>query len=566
LVTKNSTAHQDYIYLEKEVEPMRVTPKNRREFLERFAVGAVAVPAAMAAGSPVFADAADTEMLQAQTDLHLPKYIFDVREFGARGDGKTINTQAIQAAVDACAKAGGGKVVVPAGKFLSGPIMLKSNMEFEVVAGGTLMGSANFEDYPTMRGRWEGLERTMFASLLTGEGLENISITGQGVLDGQGGLWWDAHRKTLALRRTAGLVDREPENPAGSPLRWPRPRMIYLSRSKNILVRGLTLVNSPSWNIHPVLCENVRIDGVSIINPGDSPNTDGIDPDSCKNVRISNCYISTGDDCIIIKSGYKHIPGKPYGPSENIMVTNCVFGLGHCGVGVGSETAGGVRNVAISNCICDGTTSGLRFKTARSRGEVVEDIRATNVVMRGIKDAAIFVGMFYDNGDKAHALQVNEFTPTFRNFHFSDIVVHGAKSAISVEGLLENPVQSLSLRNMVATSTTGVSVSGVRGASFENLAINPDGGPPFSFKDAEDLEVVRARTSKANGDLPVITLERVHGAAVESCTAAAGNSALIKVVGRENTQVSLALNRPPAGATEVAYADGASADVVTRRA
>ncbi len=524
---------------------MREIPKNRREFLEKFAVGAVAIPAGMATSGAVFAEPAEREGAQAQADARIPKYVFDVREFGAKGDGSTINTRFIQAAVDACAKAGGGKVVVPAGKFLTGPIMLKSNMEFEVMAGGILMGSANFEDYPTMQGRWEGVERTIFASLLTGEGLENISITGHGTLDGQGALWWDAHRKTLAMRRTMGLVDREPENPAGAPLKWPRPRMIYLSKSKNILVRGLTLINSPSWNIHPVLCENMRIDGVSIINPGDSPNTDGIDPDSCKNVRISNCYITTGDDCIIIKSGYKHIPGKPYGPSENIVVTNCVFGQGHCGVGVGSETAGGVRNVAITNCICDGTTSGLRFKTARSRGETVEDIRATNVVMRGIRDAAIFVGMFYDNGDKLHALPVNEFTPTFRNFHFSDIVVSGAKSAISVEGLLENPVQSLSVRNMVATSTTGVSVSGVRGGSFENIRINPNGGSPFSFKDVEDLELVRLRTNKANGDLPVIALERVANAAIESCTAAAGNATLIKISGRENKGISLALNRPP---------------------
>jgi polygalacturonase len=544
---------------------MPVTPRNRREFLERFAVGAVALPAGMAASSPIFADSIDEEMLQGQSDIRAPKYVFDVREFGARGDGRTINTQAIQAAVDACAKAGGGKVVVPGGKFLTGPIMLKSNMEFEVTAGGTLQGSPNFEDYPTMRGRWEGLERIIYASLLTGEGLENISITGQGTLDGQGALWWDAHRKNAAMRRDAGLVDREPENPAGSPLQWPRPRMIYLSKCKNILVRGLTLVNSPSWNIHPVLCENMRIDGVSIINPSDSPNTDGIDPDSCKNVRISNCYITTGDDCIIIKSGYKHIPGKPYGPSENIVVTNCVFGTGHCGVGVGSETAGGVRNVVISNCICDGTTSGLRFKTARSRGEVVENIRATNVVMRGIKDTAIFVGMFYDNGDKLHALPINEFTPTFRNFHFSDIVVVGAKSAISVEGLLENPMQTLSVRDLAATSTTGVSVSGARGVSFENLQINPDDGTPFSFKDVEDLELVRARTGKSNGDLPVIALERVTNAAIESCTAAPGNAALIKVSGGENKEISLALNRPPKGAAEVIYADGATADAVTRK-
>jgi hypothetical protein len=186
-------------------------------------------------------------------------------------------------------------------------------------------------------------------------------------------------------------------------------------------------------------------------------------------------------------------------------------------------------------------------------------------VMRGIKDAAVFVGMFYDNGDKLHALPVNEFTPAFRNFHFSDIVVTGAKSAISVEGLLENPVQSLSVRDLVATSTTGVSVSGVRGASFENIRINPDSGSPFSFKDAEDLELVRLRTNKANSDLPVIAMARVANAAIESCTAAAGNATLIKLSGNENKEISLALNRPPRGAAEVVYADGATADAVTRK-
>ena len=173
--------------------------------------------------------------------------------------------------------------------------------------------------------------------------------------------------------------------------------------------------------------------------------------------------------------------------------------------------------------------------------------------------------MFYDNGDKTHALPVNEFTPTFRNFHFSDIIVTGAKSAISVEGLLENPMQSLNVRDMVATATTGVSVSGARGVSFENLQINPDGGSPFSFKDVENLELVRSRTGKPNGDVPMIALERVTNAAIESCTAAAGNATLIKVSGQENREISLALNRPPKSAVEVVYADGATADSVTRK-
>jgi polygalacturonase len=542
--------------------------KARREFLQRLAVGAAALPAGAAAVDTVFGSAAfGMERAVPQGNTAIPKYIFDVRDFGAVGDGKAMCTRQIQSAVDACERVGGGKVVVPPGRYLTGPIFLKSQMEFEVLGGATLIGSTNFDDYPAIQGRWEGLDRTIFASLLTGGKLENISITGRGTLDGRGQVWWDAHRKTQTMRRDAGLVDRDPENPAGSPLKWPRARMIYLSECKNVLISGLTIINSPSWNVHPVLCEDVWIQGLSIINPGNSPNTDGIDPDSCRNVRISDCYISGGDDCVIIKSGYKQIAGHPFAPSENIVVTNCVFGEGHCGVGIGSETAGGVRNVTVSNCVCDGTRRGLTFKTARGRGEIVENVRAVNLVMRNIVDAAIAVGMFYDNGDKLHALPVDVRTPTMRNLHFSDIFVKKTKAAILIEGLLENPIHSLSVRNMIVESAaTGVICTGAHGAAFENFEVNPDGGAPLSFTDVEDLELVRVRTNKANGDLPMIVMERVHNADVESCTAVAGNAALVEVKGRENRDITLALNRPPKGTKEVVYADGATEDVVVRRA
>lgn len=543
----------------------------RREFLQSLAAGMVALPVGAAGTAPVFrksdpGEDYERESVSAPSQVAVPLYIFDVRDFGAAGDGKTLCTRGIQAAVDACGKIGGGKVVVPPGKYLTGPIFLKSNMEFEVLAGATLLGITTIADYPAIQGRWEGLDRTIYASLLTGQNLENVSITGRGVLDGQGSVWWDAHHRTVELRRNAGLVGREPENPPGAPLRWQRARMIYLSRCKNVLIRDLTIINSPSWNVHPVLCENVWIEGVSIINPGDSPNTDGIDPDSCKNVRISDCYITTGDDCIIIKSGYKYIPDHPFAPSENIVVTNCVFGLGHCGVGIGSEVAGGVRNVTVSNCVCDGTRRGLTFKTARGRGNIVGDVRVVNMVMRGILDAAIGIGMFYEPGDKTHALPVDERTPGFRNFHFSDILATRAKTALLIEGLLENPIQSLSIRNMIVeSSVAGAVCSGVRGAAFENLQVNPDAGPPLNFTDADDLELIRVRSNKPNSGSPAIVFERVHGAVVESCSAAAGNPALLQVKGRENKDISLVLNRPPAGANEVVYSEGATEDAVVRR-
>jgi polygalacturonase len=183
-----------------------------------------------------------------------------------------------------------------------------------------------------------------------------------------------------------------------------------------------------------VLCDNITLDQLTILNPDDAPNTDGIDPDSCRNMRISNCYISVGDDCITIKSGYRF--QKSGVASENIVVTNCIFARGHGGVGVGSETSGGVRNVTVSNCICDGTDRGLRFKTARTRGNVVENFRAVNLVMRGVGDA-ISVTMLYNASDPRTPQPVNEGTPVFRNFHLNDITAYDVKRAVLIEGLPE---------------------------------------------------------------------------------------------------------------------------------
>ena len=342
---------------------MKPNYPDRREFILGIAGSSVAVPAGAAAECwPCFAPPAGAHD---GSKLRPGNLVVNVLNFGAVGDGRTPCTAGIQAAINACAAAGGGKVFVPPGKYLTGPIFLKSNLAFEVLAGAALLGSTNFADYPTITGRWEGLERTVYASMITGIDLENVAIIGQGTLDGQGAVWLDAWGKTEQLLRKLELTGREPENPPGSPLPWPRPRMINLYRSRKVLIKGLTIHDSPSWTVHPVLGEDVYIEGLTILNPPHSRNTDGIDPESCRNVRISGCYISTGDDCIMLKSGYKQIPEKPFPPMEKIAVTNCTFNAGGCRVGIGSETAGGVRDVAISNCVCDGTTCGLYFRTAR---------------------------------------------------------------------------------------------------------------------------------------------------------------------------------------------------------
>ena len=490
----------------------------------------------------------------------------NVLDFGAVGDGRTLCTAGIQAAINACATAGGGKVFVPPGKYLTGPIFLKSNLEFEVFAGATLLGSTNFADYPTIPGRWEGLDRTVYASMITGIDLENVAVTGQGTLDGQGAVWLEAWGKTQQLRERLGLVGREPENPPGSPLPWPRPRMINLYRSRSLLIRGLTIRDSPSWTVHPVSCEDVYIDGLTIVNPPHSWNTDGIDPESCRNVRISGCYISTGDDCIMVKSGYKQIPGKPFLPSENITVTNCAFNAGGCGVGIGSETAGGVRNVAISNCVCDGTTCGLYFRTARGRGNVVENVSAVNVVMRNLEETGIVVSMFYEDDDRTAFYPVDVRTPIFRNFHCSDILLDGAKASVVVEGLPESPIQRLSLDNVfIKAADKGISCYQVHGFSFSNAVVNANHGSSVECKNVVDLELVRVRTPKSQPNVPVIAMEEVHEAMVQSCSAAESSPALVQLRGAGNRDITLALNRVSKPTREVVFTDGASEKAVVRR-
>jgi polygalacturonase len=530
----------------------------RREFIKRLAAGAAMTLPAMASVEKAPAEVAQEPSANSPSS-------FNVIDFGAVGDGKTLCTASIQKAVDECARTGGGTVIFPAGEYLTGPIFLKSNVHVEVLAGATLLGSTDFDRIPSIPGRWEGIDRTVYASMFTGLDLENISITGRGVLDGRGEAWWKAFRVVTELRRKYGLGEREPDNPPGSPLKWGRPRMINLYRCKNVLISGLTLLNAPSWNIHPVLCDNVCIDQVTIFAPDEGPNTDGIDPDSCRNIRISNCYISVGDDCIIIKSGYRYQKQGPNIPSENIAVTNCVFGRGHGGVGIGSETAGGVRNVTISNCVCDGTERGLRFKTARGRGNVVENVRAQNVVMRGVGDA-LSLTMLYNASDPRTPLPVNEGTPVFRDIHLGDITASEIKRAALIEGLPEMPIRGLSVSNFVVNGAgTGIACSNVAGMTFDNVAINAEKGPALAVTDVRDLEVYRFTTRNPAKEQPVIRFENVNDGLVQSCTAVEGTGTFLELKGTGNRDISLTGNRLARASKEIGYVAGASEAAVVKR-
>jgi hypothetical protein len=529
----------------------------RRDFLKTLAAtAAITSPAAALAQATAPATAKRPAVAHA---------FYNVLDFGAIGDGKTLCTSAIQKAVDTCASAGGGNVIVPAGRYLTGPIFLKSDLHVEVLAGATLLFTTDFDSVPGVDGRWEGVDGKVYASLFTGHNLDNVSITGRGTLDGQGESWWKAFRILREMRKKLGIDEqREVANPPSSPLRWGRPRMINLYRSRNVLISGLNLVNSPSWNVHPVLCQNVCVDGVTITAPADSPNTDGIDPDSCQQVRIANCYISVGDDCIIIKSGYRYQAQGT--PSEDIAVTNCVFGTGHAGVGIGSETAGGVRNVTISNCVCDGTDRGLRFKTARGRGNVVENVRASNFVMRNVGEA-VSVTMFYTRGDTHLPQPVSESTPIFRELHFSEIIATGVKRAALIEGLPEMPIQGISLSDvMVDDAATGVTCTNAIGAVFDNVVVNAHKGPALNLDDARDVEVYRFSTRKPRTGDPVMRLENVKNAVVQSCTAAEGTGTFLELKGTGNRDISLLGNRLARAAREIDFAEGATEDAIVKRA
>jgi polygalacturonase len=480
-----------------------------------------------------------------------PPY-YDVRSYGATGDGRTLETAAIQKAVDTCAAAGGGKVVIPAGQYLTGPIFLKSRVQVEIESGAVLVGSTNFSDYPVIDGRWEGIERKIYASLFTGRGLHDVSITGRGVLEGQGAVWWAAHRKTLELRKKLGIKGREPEHPPDAPLRWPRPRIINLYNCTNVLVRDLTIQNSPSWQVHPVYCENVTLDNLTIIAPANSANTDAVDPDSCRNVRISNCHFDVGDDCIVIKSGYNE-DGRRVGiPCENIVICNCTFARGHGGVVIGSEMSGSVRNVTVANCVFDGTQRGIRVKTAPGRGGVIEYFRASNLVMRNITDAAFSVTAAYaDTMTDAKTEAAAETIPHMRHFYWGDISVVNAKKVADLSSIANSPLEDLRLYNVQAVGAkAGIVCENAKGVVLQDISLQPESGPAIEARKVTNLEVLRLAVEKPKANTPVLLLDHVSQALVHGCQVGAGPDVFVRCAGEADQGITVEGNRLPAAMKE----------------
>ena len=421
--------------------------------------------------------------------------LFNVRDYGAAGDAKALDTAAINRAIEACSAAGGGTVYLPPGNYLTGTVLLKSHVTLDVDAGATLSGSDNPADYPLLVDPW-GVEGQVLSPLIYAEGARNITLTGRGTIDGRGQPWWKRQWLAHPKRGMPGAVTDE-EKAEAKKVEHGRPRAVRFVNCKDVVIEQLNFTNSPFWTISPLFCEFVRVDGVTIQNPVPSPNTDGINPESCRNVQILNCRIDVGDDCVTLKSGMNEAGRRVGRPNENITIANCVMMRGHGGVAIGSEMSGGVRNVTVANCVFQGTDIGLRVKSQRGRGGVVENFTASNITMDGVPHPFVITTIYQGNDKPGDIFAVNEGTPRFHDFLFNNITARGALDAGSVTGLRELAVEAIVFDNIHIQAKKGFSCVNAKNISFRDVDIEPAEGPCLTLKNCQAIDSARLTSQTA---------------------------------------------------------------------
>ena len=438
----------------------------------------------------------------------------NIVEFGAIGDGKTLCTEAFSKAIDTLSKQGGGKLLIPPGVWLTGPIELKSNINLHLEVGAIIQFSGDDKLYPIVKTSFEGLDTYRCQSPISAVNQTNIAITGNGVIDGNGQYWRPVKKEKVTdaqwkevLSRPGGYLSREDywvpnegyakaeakanmnvviadsEEEWNEFKRFLRPVMISLIGCKNVLLQGIISQNSPAWNIHPLMCENIIIDNVLSKNPSYAQNGDALDLESCKNALIINSKFDAGDDGICIKSG-KDVDGRKRNmPCENVVVDGCTVFAGHGGFVVGSEMSGGVKNIKVQNCQFLGTEVGLRFKSTRGRGGVVENIYIDNISMMNIQTDAITFNMYYggksaaemiadgDVIDTSTKMKVDETTPVFRNININDVICNGAGRAMEFNGLAEMPIDGITLKNINIIANKDAEFNNARNIIKENVNI-----------------------------------------------------------------------------------------------
>jgi DNA sulfur modification protein DndE len=433
-----------------------------------------------------------------------------VTDYGAVGDGQTMNTDAFRKAIEACATNGGGRVRVPAGTFLTGPIQLMSGVDLHVDRDAVVLFSRKLDDYPLVKANWEGRPTVMCQAPLSGDNLHDVSFTGPGTFDGQGDAWRMVKQDKLTpeqwdkLVKSGGYVDTKKKtwypseavpklalglkklrDATGEPNTEDytkyrdllRPELVRITNSNHIMLDGPTFRNSPSWNIHVLYCENVAVRNVTLFNEAYAQNGDGIDVDACRNVRITDSAIYAGDDDICLKSGRDEAGRRAGRATENVTVDNCTIFWGHGGVTIGSEMSGGVRNVNVTNCIKRGTDIGLRFKTTRGRGGVVENVNVANVAMHDIKGTAILFDMYYQVKGKPTTEPVSERTPIFRQFAINNVTCQGAKTALEIRGLPELAISDITLEKVRITADRGAVLTDADNITLRDVQIESRAEP-----------------------------------------------------------------------------------------
>jgi hypothetical protein len=449
----------------------------------------------------------------------------NISKQGADPTGKIKCTDLINNLIDSLSMRGGGTLFFPAGTFLTGPIIMKSNITLYIDAGSTIKFSDDFNDYlPMVQSRWEDVRVKNFKSQIYAYRCENIAIRGDGHLDGQGKKWWDFMNSVMSGKQVEGKWQEIFKNEnsellardayISSKRNFLRPPMVTTYECKGVLIEGVSFSNPPFWTIMPAFTDNITITAITIENPGNSPNTDGIDPSSCRNVHISNCHISVGDDCIVIKSGRDTDGLAANCPTENITITNCTMLKGHGGVVIGSEMSGGVKQVTISNCVFEGTDRGIRIKTMRGRGGVVEDIRVSNVSMYNIINEGILITMRYQ---PTNPEPVSDRTPAVNNIQLSGINIRGAERPVAIYGLTERDVKEISFNDLRVFSEKGILLENASGISFHDIRMDIKKGSPLEAKDSENIiwDLVTV-TTHAN-DSPFLKLMNCKKVKVSNC-------------------------------------------------
>ena len=426
-----------------------------------------------------------TEMEKLRKRIVAPKFAdrdFSITSYGAVGDGKTKNTEAFKKAIEACSKSGGGRVIVPSGTILTGAIYLESNVNLHMVDSAKILFSRDRNDYPIVFTRWEGMELMNYSSFIYAYGEENIAITGNGILDGNANNenWWNWNgaprygwkagmgKQTPARDSLHKLMHQEtdPKTRVFGDGYYLRPNFIQQYNCKNVLMSDFKLINSPMWCINPVLCENVIVERVKVISHG--PNNDGCDPEACKNVLIKDCYFDTGDDCIAIKSG-RDEDGRRIGrPAENHIIEGCEMKDGHGGVVIGSEIAGGARNIYAINNTMDSPELDrvLRLKTSSSRGGIIENVFMKDTKVGTYKEAAVKFNMFYE--------KPGNHIPTIRNIWVENLEVErGGEYGLLSAAYKSSPVQNVRMINVnIKGVKVPMKVDYIENLQFENVRIN----------------------------------------------------------------------------------------------